>query len=181
MMNSESFDLITQELIKQQQAMEVLQAENRELRQQLTDLRTGRGVFIEINGKRFALNASFISQTSIQVSGVQSSPSVPQEASPSIADKPTMANPKVLSAETARKASPSQNNKQTETSSSTFLEEAMISEFTSAMASPLTLLQDPINQQEEQKQKKNQSKQKKSGDEQQAVLRHDLMGSYLLD
>ena len=57
----------------------------------------------------------------------------------------------------------------------------MISEFASAMASPLTLLQDPINQQEEQKQKKNLNKQKKSESEKQAVLRHDLMGSYLLD
>src|SRR2546421_12960432 len=104
-MSSNSFDLITQELLRQRRTMEILQAENRELRQQLTDLRTGRGVFIEINGRRFALNASFISQTSIQVSGVQSSSSVPQEANPSIADKPTTANPKGLSAEEDKKVS----------------------------------------------------------------------------
>ena len=148
-MNSKSFDLITQELAKHQQAMEILQAENRELRQQLTDLRTGRGVFIEINGQRFALNASFMSQ----VSSVQSPSAVQQEASPSIVDKPTTAISKLSSVEAAKSVSPSQNSKQAETSSSTFLEEAMISEFASALASPVTALQDPTKQREEQKQR----------------------------
>jgi hypothetical protein len=169
-MSSKSFDLITQELVKHQQTMEVLQAENRELRQQLTDLRTGRGVFIEINGKRFPLNASILSQ----ISSVQSSSSVQQEASPLIADKPTTAISKLSSAEAAKSVSPSQNRKQTETGSSTFLEEAMISEFASALSSPVTGLQDPIKQREEYKQEK-------SEEEQKAVLRRDLMGSYLLD
>ena len=169
-MSSKSFDLITQELVKHQQTMEILQAENRELRQQLTDLRTGRGVFIEINGKRFPLNASILSQ----ISSVQSSSSVQREANPLIADKPTTAISKLSSAETAKSVSPSQNRKQTETGSSTFLEEAMISEFASALSSPVIGLQDPIKQREEYKQEK-------SEEEQKAVLRRDLMGSYLLD
>jgi len=171
-MSSKSFDLITQELVKHQQTMELLQAENRELRQQLTDLRTGRGIFIEINGKRFPLNASFLSQ----ISSVQSSSSVQQEANPLIADKPTTAISKLSSAEAAKSASPSQNSKQAETGSSTFLEEAMISEFASALSSssPVAALQDPIKQRQE-------DKQEKSEEEQKAVLRRDLMGSYLLD
>ena len=169
-MSSNSFDLITQELVKQRRTMEILQAENRELRQQLTDLRTGRGIFIEINGKRFALNASIVSQTA---SG-QTSSSAPQEANPSIADEPTTEISTVLPAEAAESVSPSQNSKQAGTSSSTFLEEAMISEFASAMASPLMVLQDPIKQQEEHQQEK-------SEEEQKALLRRDLMGSYLLD
>jgi len=169
-MSSNSFDLITQELLGQRRTMEILQAENRELRQQLTDLRTGRGIFIEISGKRFALNASFISQAS----SIQSSSSVLQEASPSIADEPTTAISKVLPAKAAKSVSPSQNSKRAETASSTFLEEVMIGEFASAMASPSTLLHDPIKQQEEHKQEK-------SEEEQKALLRRDLMGSYLLD
>jgi hypothetical protein len=170
-MSSNSFDLITQELLKQQQIMKILQAENRELRQQLTDLRNGRGIFIEIHGKRFALNASFISEDS----GIQSSSSVTQEVSPVVAEEVTTAISKVFLTETAKNASPSQNNKQPEIrSSTTFLEEAMISEFASAMDSPLTLLQDPPNQQKRYKQEKRE-------EEQMAVLRRDLMGSYLLD
>jgi hypothetical protein len=174
-MSSESFDLITQELLKHQQAMELLQAENRELRQQLTDLRTGRGIFIEINGQRFALNASFISRASMEASSVESSSSLQQQASPSIADKPTTAISKVSLAETAEIAYQAGTNKQVpKSSSSNFLEEAMISEFASALASHLTLLQDPIKPQERQKQENIEEEQK-------AVLRRDLMGSYLLD
>ena len=169
-MSSNSFDLITQELLRQRQSMEVLQAENRELRQQLTDLRTGQGIFIEVNGERFALNASFTSQAS----GVESFSSAPQEANSSITDKPTTVISKVLHANVAESVSPTQNNKQTKTNSSTFLEEVMIGEFASAMPSSPTLLQDPIKQQVEHQQEK-------SEEEQKAVLRRDLMGSYLLD
>jgi len=89
-------------------------------------------MFIEINGNRFALNAPFISQTST----VQSSSSALQEVVPSIADEPTTTISKVSSAEVAESVSPSQNNKQAETNASTFLEEAMIGEFASAMCSP---------------------------------------------
>jgi hypothetical protein len=169
-MSSESFDLITQELLKHQQTMESLQAENQELRQQLTDLRTGRGIFIEINGQRFALNTAFVAQAS----RVEASTSVQQQAI-SIADEPITAISQVVLTQTAKSALSTQNNQQAQTSSSsTFLEEAMISEFASALASPLTLLQDPIKPQEA-------PKQEKSEEEQKEVLRRDLMGSYLLD
>jgi hypothetical protein len=170
-MNNESFDFIMQDLLKHQQTMELLQAENRELRQQLTDLRTGRGIFIEINGHRFALNASLISQAS----SIESSSSVQQQASPAINDKLTTAISKESLSEEAEEVMPIQSDKQEKDGDNlTFLEVAMISEFASALASPLTLLQDPIKQPEEQEQEK-------SEEEQKAVLRRDLMGSYLLD
>lgn len=171
-MSSESFDLITQELLKHQQSMELLQAENRELRQQLADLRTGQGIFIEINGQRFALNASFISQ----VSSVEASSSVQKQADSSIADNPTVEISKVLSAENNKSVSLMNDEQEGISNNITFLEEAMISEFASAsaLASPLTLLLDPIKPQEEQKQEKSEEEQKE-------VLRRDLMGSYLLD
>ncbi len=54
-MSSSYFDVIAQELLKQQQKMQGLVAENRKLRQELADLREGRGIFVEIQQKRFAL------------------------------------------------------------------------------------------------------------------------------
>ncbi len=38
--------------------MDQLEAENRELRQRLADLRAGRGIFVDIVGSRFALRDS---------------------------------------------------------------------------------------------------------------------------
>jgi hypothetical protein len=170
LMNSERFDLITQELLKHQQTMELLQAENRELRQQLADLRTGRGIFIEINGLRFALNATILAQDSIQSFSVKTSSSVQLQASPSIGDKPAAEMSQLKLAEDVKKAMPMPNDQEEKANSrSTFLEEAMMSEFDSALGSPMALLQDPIKGQE------------KSGEEQKANLRRELMGSYLLD
>ena len=54
-MSDSSFDLILQELLHQQNFMENLEAENRELRQQIADLRVGKEIFVEILGHRFAL------------------------------------------------------------------------------------------------------------------------------
>src|SRR5574340_476938 len=50
-----NFELIMQELLKQKQVLEDLQSENDELHRQLSDLREGRGVIVDILGKRFPL------------------------------------------------------------------------------------------------------------------------------
>ncbi len=50
-----NFELIMEELLKQKQLLEDLQSENYELHLQLADLREGRGVFVDILGKRFPL------------------------------------------------------------------------------------------------------------------------------
>ena len=50
-----NFELIMQELLKQKQLLEDLQSENVELHRQLADLCEGRGVFVDIQGKRFPL------------------------------------------------------------------------------------------------------------------------------
>jgi len=52
------FDYIAQEIVKQKQRMDQLEAENRELRQHITDLRAGRGILVEFAGSRFALRDS---------------------------------------------------------------------------------------------------------------------------
>ena len=57
-MDGNYFDHIAQEILKQKQLMDQLVAENRELRQQLAELRAGRGIFVDIAGSRFALRDS---------------------------------------------------------------------------------------------------------------------------
>ena len=59
-MGGNYFDQIAQELRKQKQLMDQLEAENRALRQQLAFLRTGMGIFIEIDGIRFPLKNSLL-------------------------------------------------------------------------------------------------------------------------
>lgn len=56
-MGNSNFENIAQEILRQKRLMEALEAENKELRRQLTDLREARGIFIEICGNRFPLKA----------------------------------------------------------------------------------------------------------------------------
>lgn len=49
------FEQIMSAVLEQRQVWERLQAENRELRQQLVDLRAGRGLYVEIANQRFEL------------------------------------------------------------------------------------------------------------------------------
>jgi cell division protein FtsB len=57
-MDRNYFDQLAQELFKQKQLMDHLEAENRELRKLLADLRAGRGIVVEISGSRFSLRDS---------------------------------------------------------------------------------------------------------------------------
>jgi cell division protein FtsB len=54
-MESERFGQLGQEIFKQKQLMDRLEAENRELRRLIADLRAGRGVSVVISGNHFAL------------------------------------------------------------------------------------------------------------------------------
>jgi hypothetical protein len=49
------FEQIMSAVLEQKQLWEKLLAENRELRQQLLDLRAGRGIYVEIMNQRFQL------------------------------------------------------------------------------------------------------------------------------
>ena len=53
-----SFETILDEILKQKQLLEDLQAENESLHQQLTDLRAGRGIFLNILGQPFPLTGN---------------------------------------------------------------------------------------------------------------------------
>ena len=57
-MDGSYFDHIAQEILKQKQRMDQLEVENRELRKQIADLRTGRGILVEVAGSRFTLGDS---------------------------------------------------------------------------------------------------------------------------
>jgi cell division protein FtsB len=54
-MDSEHFERLGQEIFKQKQLMDRLEAENRELRRLIADLRAGRGISVVISGNQFAL------------------------------------------------------------------------------------------------------------------------------
>src|SRR5438270_4216352 len=53
--NGIGFEQIMEELLKQKQVLEDMEAENRELHRQLADLRAGRGIVIDILGQHFSL------------------------------------------------------------------------------------------------------------------------------
>jgi cell division protein FtsB len=53
-----SFDNLAQEIFRQKQRMDALQAENNELRRHLAELREGRGLFIIVEGQRYPMIAS---------------------------------------------------------------------------------------------------------------------------
>src|ERR1700746_1174654 len=53
--NASNSELILQEVLKQKQLLEDLLSENDELHRQLAELREGRGIFVDILGKRFPL------------------------------------------------------------------------------------------------------------------------------
>lgn len=50
-----SFENLAQEIFQQKQRMDALLAENDELRRHIAELRDGRGLFIIVEGQRYAM------------------------------------------------------------------------------------------------------------------------------
>jgi hypothetical protein len=187
-MGGSNFDLITQELLKQQRLMEELEEENEELRRQLADLRAGRGIFVEICGQRFMLETEgFVlsleaapllpdvvsaSPDVVSASAEQNSAS-PDEAALAIASSPTQAMASVPLQEAAEAAPQDTEEEQSEQDEEaltpTFLEEIMLDEFATAMTRPMAVWTGPAKQSEDNE------------EERKAALRRELMGSYLLE
>ena len=194
-MATHNFDQIAQALLKQKQLMDNLQAENRELREQIADLRSVRGIFIEIDGIRFALRDDSPPVQTTSASSVPASPSPSASTietstlsapphTQQIVEAPTEAIPEITSQlpELSIKegVSPSNNDKGNKPTSgeSTFLEEIMLDEFNNALTSPSAVWQDPT----EKKTAKEQPKpQEPINEKQKEALRRELMGSYLLE
>lgn len=79
-LSDSSFELILQDLLHQKDVMESLETENRELRQQIADLRAGRGIVVDILGSRFSLLGEQTDTTFYTASTAPSTPvPVPSE------------------------------------------------------------------------------------------------------
>jgi hypothetical protein len=180
-----SFDQIIQELAKQQHIMEEMLQENRHLRQQLADLRAGKNIFLEINGTRVAL-ATLLSSAQAQQARPQSTTQLTQpidaqsdltgiiniidvENSIRMAQQPatpSQQQQKEELEEIVQQSTKPIKSQMPEKAQQPFLEEIMISEFESALAtnaSPKPPMEKP------------------SPEEQKANLRRQLMNSYILE
>ena len=165
-----TFELIMQELLNQKQRMEELQDENRMLHRQLADLRDGRGVFIEVEGKRFPLIASSEQQeipiaTAQDTAFVSGIPDAPMSEVPH-SENEAVVNPAPVTPLPETELVPV--GKQP-ASSYTFLEDALLDEFTTAATSPMAVWTGPARPSQT------------INEDQNAVLRRELMGSFLLE
>ena len=184
-MSSSSFELIMQEVLIQKQSLEELIEENQDLKRQLTDLREGRGVFLEICGKQFGLVGEPVVASPQVVSPLQDSPVsyqetirmalnetpmsvVPETPLPSNDEFEQVANYPDQEVEELRE----EEVLQTALPSSTFLEDMLIDEFAAAATSPMTaaVWQGAVTQ-----------KAATIDEEEKAALRKELIGSFLLE
>ena len=185
-MSGSSFELIMQEVLQQKQCMDDLLAENYELRRQLAELRDGHGIFLEIEGVRFALTNEMLAGAS-QVQVV-----------PTLQDAPTIEQPRVILPEpvaapaeivmgtipetpypstdefppVAQYSDETENEEEMPTpmQHSSFLEEMLIDEFAAAATSPMAVWRGPETK-----------KLDMIDEERKAELRKELIGSFLLE
>jgi hypothetical protein len=166
--NGNGFELIMQEVLTQQQHMEELEAENRELRRQVADLRAGRGIFVEVLGTRFSLNEEPVVAFPDSALTQELIPA-PEQQPTSTIEIPTTPIPEASLPDTeeVQEEIPEEGSL---LPSSSFLEEMLLDEFSSVATSPMaiwsgsTKKSTPINEEEEK-----------------ASLRRELVDSFLLE
>ncbi len=198
-MADSSFEILMQEIFNQKQRMDELLEENHTLRRQLTDLRAGHGIFLEICGRRFALNTENLLPPSQRVSPVQDVPVAEQTTisipmtdtttdTPDSAEQTTISMPITAvtmgyipetprpDSDASESRSPSAEYSEVETaelSHTTFLEEMLIDEFAAAATSQIPAWRG------------SQTRKLPTIDlideEEKAALRKQLMGSFLLE
>ncbi len=172
--NGRGFEQIMEELLKQRQILEDLEAENKELHRQLADLRAGRGIEIDILGQRFSLTGEpvIVSQedapsaqddlSSMETSAIPNI-STNEMAMPIIPETP-IPDTDVVMEELSEETSPS-----TPVASPIMLEEMLLEEFTSAAGDQMAVWSAPVSRSTE------------IDEAEKAVLRRELMGSFLLE
>jgi len=168
-----NFELIMQELLKQKQLLENLQSENDELHRQLAELREGRGIFVDILGKRFPLVEVPVSDslnrtaTPVTELTLQETTENPSESSPSSLPEtpvPALESPvEEIQEDLPTYVTPAM---------SSYLEEAMLDEFAAAATremAQVAVWSGPITNPPtfDEKEKEN--------------LRRELSGSFLLE
>lgn len=171
------FEQIAEEILKIKEHMEELQAENDELRQQLADLREGRGIFLDMLGQRFSLRAETSIPSETTTGSSDSTEAGPEESD--IPDTPTIAITEISLPEsiTANEDDEEQEEEGLE-EVPTFLEEVLVDEFSSATNmgaiwdEPETLKRAAI---------KRIDAAQDIDEEQKAALRRALVGSFLLE
>jgi hypothetical protein len=177
-----SFDLILEEVLKQKRVLEELQAENEALRQQLADLRAGKGISIDIEGQRFPLHfedqtflneaAPDASQKEVHTPSPEEVPSLPvgpvSEGATAILNEVHPEEAKDTSGDFLLEEV-SDNGTPFPATASSFLEEAMLEEFASASTRQMNVWSGPITDHPT------------LDEHEKASLRRELMGSFLLE
>ncbi len=165
-----SFELIMQEVLDQKQLMEDLQTENDDLRRQLAELRAGRGIFVEILGKRYPLvgepvrvTPEIVPAAEVDLS-LQETTAIKSEAfPPPLAETPLPATELTVE-EMAEDRPPLASS-----ATPSFLEEALLDEFSAATTRQIAVWSGPITNHP-------------TFDEQEKeTLRRELSGSFLLE
>ena len=171
--SSSNFELIMQEVLKQKQLLEDLQSENDELHRQLAELREGRGIFVDILGKRFPLVDVSASDSPNRIAApvadlsLRVTTEIPSESLlSSIPETP------IPTSETSIEEAPEDLPTYVTSTMSSYLEEAMLDEFSAAATREMeqvAVWSGPITNPPtfDEKEKEN--------------LRRELSGSFLLE
>lgn len=170
-----SFELIMQEVLKQKELLEDLQKENDELHRQLAELREGRGIFVDILGKRFPLVGEPVSVSPKVVATVEADLSqqettviLNEALPPSLPDTPVPA----AVTESDIEEVPKDRSPLATPTMSEFLEEALLDEFSTASTrqmEQLAVWSGPITNPPSFDEKEKET------------LRRELSGSFLLE
>jgi len=168
-MGGSNFDLIAHELLRHQEIMKEMEAENRWLRQKVAELRAGRGIVLVIEGRSIPIH--IVADSTPQIAHTPAQPAswqpVAHNTRSIVTERPSTQQPHTtipLPPEEVQKA------KQT-----TFLEEVMLDEFTTATGASRAIWQDPATTKETPK------KSERVEEDEMAALRRELMGSFLLE
>ncbi len=174
-----SFELILEEVLKQKQVLEDLRAENEALRQQLTALRAGQGIFIDILGYRIQLASEMHEESSEEIvvlSKEDTTPTLSVTPSPRselpAQETPAPAGETIAPLDDSDKfliEEVSDNGTPFPVTASSFLEEAMLDEFSTATTRQMGAWPGPI------------TNHPTLDESEKAALRRELMGSFLLE
>jgi hypothetical protein len=167
-MGGHYFEQLGREILQMKRLMDKLQEENRELRQQITELREGRGIFIQIEDQRFALLANH-EETMPTIPSAQPGNAITPVKAIDNGTSPLEKSPlEKTPAQTGLEKDPVPAEA-AQVKEVTFLEEVMLDEFASALTTPAPATPDT------------QPTQKNTGQDYNQRLRHELQGSYLLE
>lgn len=175
-MSDSSFEFILQALRSQKQRLEELQAENSELHQQLAALRNGHGIFVEILGTRFALvkTQQEMMQASTMIQDaptMQIAQTITAPVPPSVPETPRTLEPVPVKEHSVLQEQVTEEISQSLAPALSFLEEVDEDDFLSTVTTPIAIWSGA----------KTNPRQKNVEEDENAALRRQLIGSFLLE